>query len=291
MTTRKKNTPNKSENPKRAQRVMPTLLALSGVTLAVASFAYTEYSNNKLEERVASEVAVMQMILDRSANNAISDSEFKGKVEVALQSIIDDRRQAEAQAQEHRIQSAQSRSGTQEGVPITMNEYGQVVFGNPDADITIHTFEDFRCSFCTRYHPVLEQYVTKSNGLVNWIYKPFPVLGPESVRLANAGECVSQEEGPAAFWNFASLVYKTKDSEFAINNAGLEDPQNILDCTQERRYSSRITESMSEGRELNVTGTPASIFRNNVAGKGFFVSGYLQTHQVDEMVREALNGQ
>lgn len=167
-----------------------------------------------------------------------------------------------------------------------MNDDGQVVYGNPDAAVTVYTFEDFRCGFCERYHTTMQQYVNNSDGQVNWVYKPYPILGPASLQLAAAAECVAQVEGPEAFWRFSEQAYATKNWITALKYSDLRDVEKISSCVSENTYGEKINQSLAEGRELGVTGTPASIFRNNKTEKGALIPGLLQPDQIAQMVEE-----
>src|SRR5579859_5610251 len=54
------------------------------------------------------------------------------------------------------------------------------VGGNPDGDVTIVEFFDYRCPYCKQVEPALEALV-KQDAKIRIIYKEFPVLGADSV--------------------------------------------------------------------------------------------------------------
>ena len=59
------------------------------------------------------------------------------------------------------------------------------VAGNPQGDITIVEFFDYRCGYCRRmFEPVME--LVESDGEIRFVLKEFPILGPESVFAARA---------------------------------------------------------------------------------------------------------
>jgi protein-disulfide isomerase len=229
-----------------------------------------------------------------SKHNALLDS-FESRVEQSLESIIERRRSEAAEAAQGNAASAEQGAGSSFlGGPaadpiLSVNEEGMVVYGNPDADITVITFEDFRCSFCEKYHPTLQEYVDQSGGKVNWIYKPYPVLGQASDQLALAGECVADLEGPETFWEYAKHAYATKNWNTALRNTQLSDAEAVVSCVQNGDAMDRVNASVSDGRQLNITGTPASVFRNNMTEEGALIPGYLQLHQIDQVVQEVLN--
>lgn len=277
--------------------VSAVALALSVPALGLA--AYSTYLNQNDSAVIELKKAIEEqkvVVADLKSLVGESASDFEPRVEVALEAIVE-RRRAEAMAASKdaaaKIQKnrASGSSRVMSGVAssaITANKEGQIVYGNPDAEVTVMTFEDFRCSYCAKYHPELQNYIDSSDGKVNWIYKPFPILGYASEQLALAGECVATIEGPEAFWSYASNAYSTQNWSAAINNMTLKDEQAVKDCVKTGAAKSRVDQSLADGRDLNITGTPASVFRNNVTEQGAFIPGYLQHNQIEEMVKEVL---
>ena len=264
----------------RSTKAALSFASLGIATLAIAISAYntfklselpTQSQLNSLEEKLASQMKE-------------GDAEFEKRVESALESIVE-RRRAEMQNKQREAKTASAINS--EGM-LSMNSEQQVVYGNPDAPVTVYTFSDFRCTFCERYHPTIQEFVNNSDGQVNWIYKPYPVLGPASEQLAAAAECVAQIEGPEAFWRFSEQAYATKNWITAVKYSELLDAEKVLNCTTENTYGARINKSLQEGRDLNITGTPASVFRNNKTEKGALIPGFIQQDQIARMVQEVL---
>ncbi|HHI70877.1 MAG TPA: DsbA family protein, partial [Rhodobacteraceae bacterium] len=56
------------------------------------------------------------------------------------------------------------------------NDGVSFVGGNPDGDITIVEFSDYRCPYCKRAHPEVADLL-KSDGNIRFIYKEYPILG------------------------------------------------------------------------------------------------------------------
>jgi len=59
------------------------------------------------------------------------------------------------------------------------------VAGNPQGDASVVEFFDYRCPYCKQVEPALETLLTEDRQL-RFVYKEFPVLGPESVNAARA---------------------------------------------------------------------------------------------------------
>lgn len=66
--------------------------------------------------------------------------------------------------------------------------------GNPDGDITLVEFIDYRCGVCKQVHPVLEDLIS-SDGNIRWILKEFPILTQESDMAARFAVATLQEAG------------------------------------------------------------------------------------------------
>lgn len=54
------------------------------------------------------------------------------------------------------------------------------VGGNPDGDITLVEFLDYRCGYCRKASSEVEQLL-ETDGNIKFIVKEFPILGEESV--------------------------------------------------------------------------------------------------------------
>lgn len=274
-----------------SQKSTTTTTAVAAVSLGVAISAlglslFNLYQGQQAASKsgVDSEVATLRAEIVEAQKE--STNTFEKRVEAALESIIE-RRQAEAAEARKQMQKESTSVGDLDSTGmLSMNDEGQVVYGNPDAPVTIISFEDFRCHFCNKYHPELQQFVNDSDGQVNWIYKPYPILGPASQSLAEAGECVSQLEGAEAFWRYADQAYASQNWRTAVKYADLQNTQAVVDCVTNGGQSDRVAQSLADGRDLNITGTPASVFRNNETEKGAFVPGFLQPNQIAQMVQE-----
>lgn len=72
------------------------------------------------------------------------------------------------------------------------------VGGNPDGDVTLVEFLDYRCSFCRRAHPEVLQLV-EEDGDIRKIIKELPILGPESVEASRFAIAVKEIEGDDAY--------------------------------------------------------------------------------------------
>ena len=81
------------------------------------------------------------------------------------------------------------------------------ITGSPTAPVTIIEYSDYECPYCARFHPILEQIVSESNGSVNWVYRHWPIHQNSMQKLV-AAECVAQLKGNDAFWKYSDLLFK-----------------------------------------------------------------------------------
>jgi len=264
--------------------VIAMVIGASALGLAVHN--KTSMSDHATVESLAS--AGVQLKNEIKQDLSETPEAFEKRVELALEAIVERRRAEMIEAQKKAGVSQDGTSALDAKGMLSLNTNNQVVYGNPDAPVTIYSFEDFRCGFCERYHPIVQQYVAESNGQINMVYKPYPILGAASEQLALAGECVAQLEGPEAFWRYAEQAYATKNWNTAIKYSELKNVDAITNCVREGTYQGNIDKSVAEGRQLNITGTPASVFRNNQTEKGALVPGYLEPKQIGEMVQRIL---
>jgi len=72
------------------------------------------------------------------------------------------------------------------------------VGGNPEGDITMVEFMDYRCSYCKRAFPEVEDLLS-ADGNIRFVVKELPILGPQSVMAAQFAVAVQQLHGEQAY--------------------------------------------------------------------------------------------
>ena len=145
---------------------------------------------------------------------------------------------------------------------------GSPLLGSPDAPVTMVEFGDYQCTNCNRYfhnteHDVLQNYV--ETGKLKIIFIDFAFIGPDSLVAAQAAHC-AQEQGK--YWEYHDELYSNWDGE----NTGWASKDNLKkftvnvdlnksfnECLDSSKYASKVTNNISIGRQLGVTGTPTFI--------------------------------
>lgn len=81
------------------------------------------------------------------------------------------------------------------------------VAGNPQGDVTLVEFFDYKCPYCRQFHPQVPALLAADPGL-RLVLKEFPVLGPESTVAARAA-VAAQLHYPARYLAFHNALMTT----------------------------------------------------------------------------------
>lgn len=85
-----------------------------------------------------------------------------------------------------------------ENKDIIFNDAGSWVGGNPDGDVTVVEFMDYRCGYCRKAYEEVEQLV-KADGNIRLVLKEFPILGEDSIASSRFAIAVLQLHGGEAY--------------------------------------------------------------------------------------------
>ena len=138
------------------------------------------------------------------------------------------------------------------------------VGGNPEGDVTIVEFIDYRCGYCRRAHPEMAELVS-SDGNIRKIVKEFPILGAESVEASRFAIAVLQSEGPEAYEAIGDRLMGHRGAFSRKALARLADSEG-LDAVEiiSRMDSDEVTDVIRGNRQLGqvlaITGTPTFVF-------------------------------
>jgi protein-disulfide isomerase len=134
------------------------------------------------------------------------------------------------------------------------------VSGNPNGDITIVEFFDYRCGFCKRAAPAVTQ-LQKEDSRVRVVYKDFPILGEPS-ELAAKAALASHEQGKHQQFHEALLASKnemTKEEVLRIATEVGLDPKRLEADMANPEWQTVIDRNRALARDLGINGTPGFI--------------------------------
>lgn len=146
------------------------------------------------------------------------------------------------------------------------------VGGNPDGDVTIVEFFDYRCGFCRKAFPVVQELLEK-DGNVRYIAKEFPILGPDSLTYSRFALAVRNTAGDEAY---ASVKAALNNIEGPATDMALERLSSVLgldfSIIKPAMEDEEITAYLESNRELakalKITGTPGFVFETQMV-RGF----------------------
>lgn len=118
--------------------------------------------------------------------------------------VIEAARKAEAELKEQK--AAESRQAIKDRRDALLHDPATPVGGNPNGDVTIVEFFDYRCPYCKEMEPALEALI-KEDGKIRIVYKEFPVLGTESV-YASRMALAARRQGKYADFHDAMMAVK-----------------------------------------------------------------------------------
>lgn len=146
--------------------------------------------------------------------------------------------------------------------------------GASSATVAIVEFSDYQCPYCgqysrTTFSKIREQLIRP--GRIRYFLFDFPLtsIHQHAEEAAEAAHCAGED---GKYWAFHDLLFQHQD---ALDRASLltyaaeagEMPSRIKACLEEKRYQSRVADSVKEGKRVGVNATPI-FFLGYVAPNG-----------------------
>jgi protein-disulfide isomerase len=150
---------------------------------------------------------------------------------------------------------------------------GRPVRGNAQAKVTVVSYDDFQCPYCSAAHKTLFPELLKEYGdRVAFIYKDYPLpIHPWAVHAAVDANCLGAQNGDA-YWDFADYIHSNQHvvnsekglpAQFAmldrtaLSEAGKFklDAGALASCVKAQKDDA-VKDSIKEGDSLGVNGTP-----------------------------------
>ena len=101
------------------------------------------------------------------------------------------------------------------------NDGYSYVGGNPDGDITLVEFLDYRCGYCRKAHTEVAKML-ETDGNIRLIVKEFPILGEQSVLASRFAIAVKLAAGDDAYKaiNDSLMTFPGELSMTSLNRLG-----------------------------------------------------------------------
>ena len=164
------------------------------------------------------------------------------------------------------------------------NDPNSWVFGNPNGDVTLVEFSDYRCGYCKKAHPEVRELL-KRDPNIRLVVKEFPILGPDSM-VAGRMAMAALDLDPT---NFATLNEMLMSFEGTLSEPVAYQIASVVGydiaALKQRAASpeieARINDNYALARALGLQGTPSFILGNRI------IRGYLPIEQMLAAVADA----
>lgn len=161
------------------------------------------------------------------------------------------------------------------------------VGGNPEGDITLVEFMDYRCGYCRRAKPEVTDLV-QFDGNIKLIVKEFPILGEQSMmssRFAIATKQVAGDDMYKAVHD-ALMEFKGDVSDTALRRIG--EPLGLpVDEIMARMDSDAVSDVIAAnhalGQRLGISGTPSFVMQDQM------LRGYVPLADMQAIAEEIRN--
>ncbi|WP_172676991.1 DsbA family protein [Aestuariivita boseongensis] len=156
------------------------------------------------------------------------------------------------------------------------------VGGNPDGDVTLVEFMDYRCSFCRRAVPEVDKLLA-NDGNIRLVIKEFPILGDQSVIMSRFAIATHQVAGDEAYKQVHDVLMATNGD---VNDARLRRIAGDLgldaDAIMAQMDAPEVTQIIARNRDLaqslNISGTPSFVVGDEI------LRGFLPADQMELIV-------
>ncbi|MDZ4311259.1 MAG: DsbA family protein [Cypionkella sp.] len=221
---------------------LPLLAALLSCTLAMPSFAEGIESMTEAE-RTAFRAEVKAYLLENpevlvDAMNVLNDRQAQAELASDQQLIV-----------EHKADLFADKASW--------------VGGNPDGDITVVEFMDYRCGYCRKAYQDVEDLV-KADGNIRLVLKEYPILGDDSVASARFAIAVLQLHGNDAYKKAHDALITLRGTPDAETLGRLAtdlgfDAKPVLDRMASDEVTAVIAANQELGNKMSISGTPTFV--------------------------------
>lgn len=162
------------------------------------------------------------------------------------------------------------------------NDANSWVGGNPDGDITIVEFSDYRCTYCRQAFADVEELIS-SDGNIRFVLKELPVLGPQSLISSQFAIAVRQLYGDQAYKVAHDALMSLRGEATAESMARLatelgHDPAALDARMGSDEVMAIIQANHALATTMEIDGTPAFVVN------GTMVRGYVPLQGMRQIV-------
>ncbi len=217
------------------------------------------------------------------AERAALQEEIRAYIMANPQVILDSVNQMEAQQQEQ--QAVDDLALVAANAEALFEDGFSWVGGNPEGDVTVVEFLDYRCGYCRKAHDEVAELLS-SDGNIRLIVKELPILGEASTlssRFAIAAKQVAGNDAYKAVHD-ALMAYGGQPTAAAFGrlaeSLGLDGAAIVAQMGSDD-VTKEIDDTRALAQRLAIRGTPTFVMG------GQLVRGYVPIDAMKQIVNEA----
>lgn len=140
------------------------------------------------------------------------------------------------------------------------------VRGNRNAKVTIITFSDFECPYCSRAHETVQAVLKSYGDKVKLVFRHYPLsFHAKAPKAAEAAACADAQ---GKFWEFHDSLFESQALELDALKLQAQrvgaDGKKFDECLDSGRMAGLVQRDQAAGQKAGVSGTPA-----------FFINGIM----------------
>ena len=192
------------------------------------------------------------------------------------------------EAREAEAQAAAAAALLRDNAALVADDGHSWVGGNPEGNVTLVEFMDYRCGYCRQAFAEVEALVA-SDGNLRFVLKELPILGEQSEAASRFAVAVQQLHGPDAYKDVHDALFSlrgdvTPDALARLAEGLALDPQPIMDRMGAPEVSAVLDANRALAESLRISGTPTFVLGDRM------VRGYLPPDEMRARVEAARAG-
>ena len=186
------------------------------------------------------------------------------------------------QAQQQAQQAVNDKQIVADNQAALLQDANSWVGGNPDGDITVVEFMDYRCGYCRKAFAEVEELV-KADGNIRFVVKEFPILGEDSVISSRFAVAVRRLHGDEAYKKAHDALITLRGQPDQANLGKLAsdlglDANAIFAEMQSDEVTNIIKANHAMADKLQISGTPTFVVGDQV------IRGYMPLDAMQQLV-------
>ncbi len=173
-------------------------------------------------------------------------------------------------------------------LPALVDDGVSWVGGNPDGDITVVEFMDYRCGYCRKAHGEVNELVS-GDGNIRYVLKELPILGPDSLLAAQFAIAVQQLHGAEGYKQAhdALMTLRADVTAETLTNLASDlglDPGPVMARMSGPEVRAVIEANHALATAMEVNGTPTFVVGDTL------LRGYLPLEDMRSLVAQERAG-